>query len=764
MNHILSRFSHLVEDLSHETDGRLVATFLTGSHAAFRELVDRHSSLVFGVCYRILRHQQDAEDAFQAVFIILARRAADVWPQDAVGSWLFGVAYRVALKSRIRRARHRLREQAAEEVAQQHHSALEHDITEIIHRVLAKLPEVYRAAIITCDLEGLSRKDAAKQLGWTEGTLSGRLARARRLLANRLRKVGVTCPAAGVASVLGTAASVEARLADEVMNLASTASEVPASVAALTHGVISSRIAFKVKAVTAILVASAVGFGAWAVVPGDGIEGNKDTLNATALLGTQTRKLEAADTSQGVQLVQEEPKPIPPEVVRAWEKAGASVRSAEPNGFDFSTRPAMQYYKTQPLKNRELLVFSLSSGVKKVSGLPAPEVPFGIAWCFITDEQLKQLAEFKQLQWLRVSSSEEVTDAGLKTLSALKQLRSLSLEGTQVTDTGLRELSAFKQLRSLELRRMGVTNKGLKELSTLKQLQSLYLESEGITDAGLKELSALKELQTLDLTCSKVTDVGIKELVAFKHLKRLSLWNTQVTNVGLKELSTLKELQSLELSSSYEITDVGLKELSALKQLQTLNLSRTRITDVGMKEVSVLKQLQTLDLTYADVTATGLKQIAELTQLKTLNLSNTLVRDSCLEELATLKQLHTLDLSGTLVKNLDDIGTLKQLQVLNLSETRVAEWGLRKLSVLKQLRSLDLTGTKVTDESMKTLSTLKQLQWLDLTGTSLTDVSLKHLSTLKELRLLDLSGTHVTLAGVDELRKALPECTIRGGE
>src|SRR6516165_6770593 len=93
-------------------DAGLLDAFLSGrDDQAFRALVERHGSMVFAVCMRVLRHRQDAEDAFQATFLVLARRAADVWPRSGVGSWLYGVAYRVALKSRSARARRLGREQ-----------------------------------------------------------------------------------------------------------------------------------------------------------------------------------------------------------------------------------------------------------------------------------------------------------------------------------------------------------------------------------------------------------------------------------------------------------------------------------------------------------------------------------------------------------------------------------------------------------------------------------------------------------------------------
>jgi RNA polymerase sigma factor (sigma-70 family) len=295
MNAMLTRLTRLAVDLAHEGDSRLIDRFLSGSETAFRELVTRHGALVYGVCQRILRHRQDAEDAFQAVFLVLARRAADVWPRDAVGSWLYGVASRVALKARLHRARRVAREHSLIEVADHRAPCAEPDLAESVDRVVRRLPEIYRAAVIACDLEGLSRKDAAGQLGWSEGTLSGRLARARKLLADRLRRAGLALPAGGLATVLGTDRPVRAALEENVVRLISAgADSVPAPVVALTEGVAPSMITAHVKSlVAAAVVVCTIGLGAWAGA-GDGQAGGGRPAATTPVAAQSTPALPKA--------------------------------------------------------------------------------------------------------------------------------------------------------------------------------------------------------------------------------------------------------------------------------------------------------------------------------------------------------------------------------------------------------------------------------------------------------------------------------------
>jgi Leucine-rich repeat (LRR) protein len=112
----------------------------------------------------------------------------------------------------------------------------------------------------------------------------------------------------------------------------------------------------------------------------------------------------------------------------------------------------------------------------------------------------------------------------------------VKLQGTKVTDAGLKDLAALKQLRNLDLNSTKVTDAGLKDLAALKQLETLDLDNTKVTDAGLKDLAALKELQILTLNGTKVTDAGLKDLAALKQLDALDLRHTKVTDIGVKDL------------------------------------------------------------------------------------------------------------------------------------------------------------------------------------------------------------------------------------
>jgi RNA polymerase sigma factor (sigma-70 family) len=180
-------------------DGELLTAFIDHRDGdAFAALVGRHGPMVWGVCRRLLP-AHEAEDAFQATFLVLVRKAATVTPRDLVGNWLYGVARQTALQARRTAARRRAREA---NVARTPDSAatddLGRDLEPILDEEISLLPEHYQSVIVLCDLEGLTRKEAASRLGVPEGSIASRLARARSKLAKRLTKRGVAVSAAAL--------------------------------------------------------------------------------------------------------------------------------------------------------------------------------------------------------------------------------------------------------------------------------------------------------------------------------------------------------------------------------------------------------------------------------------------------------------------------------------------------------------------------------------------------------------------------------------
>jgi RNA polymerase sigma factor (sigma-70 family) len=180
MSHLLHylRRVAVVDTLTGMSDGQLLEAFLTRrEEQAFAALLRRHAAMVWGVCHRILQNPDDVEDAFQATFLVLVRKAASIVPRELVGNWLYGVAYRTASKAKVLKAKRAAKERQARTPSRDGiDPARWQALRAVLDQELERLPNPYRAAIVLCDLEGRSRKEAARHLGWPEGTLSGRLA------------------------------------------------------------------------------------------------------------------------------------------------------------------------------------------------------------------------------------------------------------------------------------------------------------------------------------------------------------------------------------------------------------------------------------------------------------------------------------------------------------------------------------------------------------------------------------------------------------
>jgi RNA polymerase sigma factor (sigma-70 family) len=268
----------LLRDGAGLTDGQLLEDYISRrENAALEVLVRRHGPMVWGVCCRVLRDYHEAEDAFQATFLVFVRKVASIASRELLANWLYKVAHQTALKARATAARRKGRERQVPVLPEPDVTEQElwRDLQPLLDQELSGLPEKYRIPIVLCDLQGKTRKEAARQLGCPEGTVAGRLARARVMLAKRLARHGLAVSG----GVLGTAlaqqmasASVPASVLASTIQGASlfatgqaaTAGVVSAKVAALAEGVLKTMLLTKLKIATAVVLVVALacsGFG-----------------------------------------------------------------------------------------------------------------------------------------------------------------------------------------------------------------------------------------------------------------------------------------------------------------------------------------------------------------------------------------------------------------------------------------------------------------------------------------------------------------------
>jgi RNA polymerase sigma factor (sigma-70 family) len=254
-----------------DDDARLLARFVqTRDEEAFTALVRRHGPLVWGACTRLLPGSADAEDAFQATFLVLVRKARGLRRPERLGPWLYGVARRAALKVRSTAARRR--EQALGEATLADHvppDAVWRDLRPVLDEEVGRLPEKYRTPFVLCYLQGLTNEEAARRLGCPTGTVLSRLSRARERLRGRLSRRGITLSSAALTSALaagpGDAAVPAAVLTATVRAGLALASGTAAATTAFTlaEGVVHAMYLTKLKlAVVGLLALGLLGSGA----------------------------------------------------------------------------------------------------------------------------------------------------------------------------------------------------------------------------------------------------------------------------------------------------------------------------------------------------------------------------------------------------------------------------------------------------------------------------------------------------------------------
>jgi RNA polymerase sigma factor (sigma-70 family) len=273
-NRLLHHLRHLIGNVPEAamTDSQLLERFVTHrDETAVEVLVRRHGPLVFGVCRRVLHNVHAAEDAFQATFLILARKAPSLVRRDRLGSWLYKIAYRLALRARANEVR---RQQCEARAARNRPGPASHatgpdDLVVALEEELQRLPARHRAPLVLCYLEGKTNLEAAQALGCRPGSISARLARARERLREGLARRGFVAPTAGIASLLATASAeavVPLPLLSNTVHAAlwfareeaGSASAVSGQAVALARGVFRTMFLNKLKIAAAVLLATAM--------------------------------------------------------------------------------------------------------------------------------------------------------------------------------------------------------------------------------------------------------------------------------------------------------------------------------------------------------------------------------------------------------------------------------------------------------------------------------------------------------------------------
>ena len=299
-------------DAQEAPDANLLRGYLRDrDEAAFAALVRRHGPMVHGVCYRVLHNHADAQDAFQATFLILVRKAASLRSPALLANWLYGVAFRTAQEARRSAALRRTKEAMMAPKAESHEEMTD-ELRAALDVVLERLPDKYRVVVVLCDLEGKTRKEAARQLGWPEGTVAGRLARGRAMLAKRLARRGLMLSAAALAEQLGESAgasSMTTSLLARTVEAASVYSTkravggvLSASAVRLAEGVLKSMLLTKLKIITGLLLAAAaftglgLSSGSTFFATADEPAGQKRSVEKSTAQSNEGKKAEDAAT------------------------------------------------------------------------------------------------------------------------------------------------------------------------------------------------------------------------------------------------------------------------------------------------------------------------------------------------------------------------------------------------------------------------------------------------------------------------------------
>lgn len=792
------------------TDGALLQRFLEQrDEAAFEALLHRYGPMVMGVCLRVVGDTHAAEDAFQATFLVLARKAGSIRNQTSVGSWLFGVAQRIASKALAQAATRRERERRAADMA--HTETIDEltwqELRTILDEEIAFLPAKYQAPVVLCHLEGKSYDQAAQELDCPKSTLARRLTKALSLLRGQLARRGLALSAAALATALtekATAAPVAALLSINIMKAAASvaageplaAGILSTQAVALAEEAMKTMSAIKMKLVALVLGlaltagAGYAGYSAWVeqrppkvdekrppvaqeqpkknepaapakVLPGAWV--HDGTVGFAAFLPDGKKVVTASDDGR----------------IRIWEyPAGKEIR-----------RIAMPEGTVKGVLGTVKSMLALSPDGKTIAAAKLDE----------TEIYLLDLATGKQLQvlkWPLPEAKKQFFDTPRLAFSPNGEHLAAQDRGGAVS---IWDWSKGKEIRKFPASE-GFGGAGLvyapdgKSVLTIHSTNGTLPTDVRAAIAKIWDPATGKEKCTFELPSSSVSAIsfspdsnsvaacgfGALHIVDASTGKSRDLaWDKRQRGIVLGGLVFGKDGAKLYYRFPDKIVEYDVATGKPLREhkrkVENISLSpdgntlvapagrRAEFFDLSGKEIASLNDdsnpPQEPDPAKFDEAA-AVKHFEKLGAK--IKRDDTLPGEPVIGMGITKNAFDGSPRVGD--ADLKALKEFKQLTTLALARAQISDAGLKELKELKQLTTLDLKYTKVTDEGLKELKGLNQLTKLYIGGTEVTDEGLKELKELKQLTTLGLGVTKVTDAGLKELRelKKLEELILTG--
>ena len=392
-----------------------------------------------------------------------------------------------------------------------------------------------------------------------------------------------------------------------------------------------------------------------------------------------------------------------------------------------------------------------------------------------------RLAELPSLEFLYLSGGDTFGNRGLRYVSDIPSLKSLTLfgEGLKITDAGMPHLAKMTDLEELRFVWIqGITDAGIAQLAPLRSLRLLDLHTTSVTDEGLAHLASLYALEDLVLPLRDITDKGLAHVSRLSKLKRLHTRGTTpvdltdsgpFTDAGLEHLSSLSDLEELQICSGVGITDAGMAYIARLENLKHLFLMCNGITNDGLATLATVRSLDNLSLSCPNsgaLTVAGINHLNALTRLQFLKTN--LIRDESTLDLSGLANLENLMILIHDKRGRDRRGALRDEDLAWLTDHPRLKWvqvgkgtefgdrGMAHLAGLKGLQRLTLGGGLVTDLGLSYVADKHDLTLLHVEG-NITDDGLRRLEGLKNLTNLTIKSPHDFSATAEaRLREALP--------